>query len=179
MQRRRGGQSPSTPQEKIKGGSLRQLRPPSALRPPFFLWRPNRHKSGYAALPPFHPPQKKRRLPFAGVLRRLRSTAFYLFFLRTLRPPPSASLHPSPPPSLSPPPHFSHLLALFPLPACLPPCTVAPSPTTLPPAAVRRVLPCAAVRCRPPPTSAAHLRRLPPPPTSAAHLRRQPPPPTS
>ena len=56
----------------------------------------------------------------------------------------------------------------------LPPCR------PLPPAAVRHVLPCAAVRCLPPPpTSAAYLRRTPPPPISAAHLRRPPPPPTS
>ena len=64
------------------------------------------------------------------------------------------------------------LLALLPL--RLPPCR------PLPPAAVRRALPCAAVCCLPPPpTSAAHLRRPSPPPISAAHLCRPPLPPIS
>ena len=179
MQRRRGGQAPRTPQEKIKGGSLRQLRPPSALHPPFFCGgrtatkaapplssRSIRHKKkGGFRLPAFYAASAQPPFTFS-------SSALYAHPPRRLciRPPSvhyypnhifSTSLHCSPCLPAS-------LLALLPL--RLPPCR------PLPPAAVRHVLPCAAVRrLPPPPTSAAHLRRPPPPPISAAHLRRRHP----
>ena len=183
MQRRRGGQAPSTPQEKIKGGSLRQLRPPSALQPPFFcggrtatkaatpLFRRSirRKKKGGFRLPAFYAAYAQPPFTFS-------SCVLYAHPPRRLciRPPSvhyypnhifSTSLHCSPCLPAS-------LLALLPL--RLPPCRLLPS------AVCCRVLPCAAVRCLPPPpTSAAYLRRPSPPPTSAAYLRRPSPPPIS
>ena len=184
MQIRRGGQAPSTPQEKIKGGSLRQLRPPSALQPPFFLWRPNRHKSGSAALPPLHPPQKKK---VASVCRR--STLPTLNRLLPFLPPRSTPAPPRRicirPPSVHYYPNhiFSTSLHYSP---CLPASLLALLPLRPPPFRRLPPLPSALLpsadhlrRPPPPPTSAAYLRRPPPPPISAAHLRRPSPPPTS